>query len=61
MSQVYNFEISNIMMSVFGLLFSLAFLAFVFFFAEAPASWKAAAAPATPTAAAGTISGGRRK
>ena len=43
-------------MSIFGLLFSLAFLAFVYFFGEAPASWKAVAAPAAPT-----VSGGRRK
>jgi hypothetical protein len=51
--QVYDFQTSNLLMSVFSLLFSLAFLAFIYFFGEAPASWAnrtvtpAAVAPAT--------------
>jgi hypothetical protein len=61
MGEVYNFESSNIIMSVAGLLFSLAFLAFVYFFGEAPVSWTGAAAAESPKAAAAPISGGRRK
>ena len=37
--QVYDFQTSNLLMSVFSLLFSLAFLAFIYFFGDAPASW----------------------
>jgi hypothetical protein len=49
--QVYDFQTSNLLMSVFSLLFSLAFLAFIYFFGDAPASWANRTVAATTTAA----------